>query len=170
MATIELAKVESPVGTLTVASNGSAVCLLHFGSISSEIRALLKKWYPDQRVETGSDPGGAVSVLKRYFAGDLDSLDEIHVELHGTAFQHRVWHALRSVRAGKTTSYAELARRVGSPSAIRAVGAANGANPVAIVLPCHRIIGSNGSLTGYGGGLERKRWLLTHEGVERKLF
>jgi methylated-DNA-[protein]-cysteine S-methyltransferase len=78
-----------------------------------------------------------------------------------------VWMALRTVTAGTTLSYAELAQRVDSPSAVRAVGAANGANPVAVVLPCHRIIGSNGSLTGYGGGLDRKRWLLDHEGVTR---
>ena len=109
-------------------------------------------------------------MLSRYFDGDLASLDEIDVELHGTAFQQRVWNALRTVTVGTTTSYAELARRVGAPAAVRAVGAANGANPVAVVLPCHRIIGSNGSLTGYGGGLERKRWLLHHEGVSRTLF
>ncbi len=89
------------------------------------------------------------------------ALDEVEVELHGTAFQQRVWLALRTVAAGTTTSYAQLASRVGAPSAVRAVGAANGANPVAVVLPCHRIIGSNGSLTGYGGG-GRKRWLLDH--------
>ena len=84
--------------------------------------------------------------------------------MNGTPFQKRVWEALRTVPAGKTASYAELAVRVGSPAAVRAVGAANGANPVAIVVPCHRIIGSNGTLTGYGGGLERKTWLLRHEG------
>ena len=100
----------------------------------------------------------------------MASLDEVDVELHGTDFQQRVWHALRSVAAGTTSSYAELARKVGAPAAVRAVGAANGANPVAVVLPCHRIIGSNGTLTGYGGGLDRKRWLLNHEGVTRTLF
>jgi len=109
-------------------------------------------------------------VLRRYFGGELESLDEIDVELNGTSFQKNVWLALRSVKAGSTMSYSQLAKQVGSPAAVRAVGAANGANPVAVVLPCHRIIGSNGSLTGYGGGLHRKRWLLDHEGVKRTLF
>jgi methylated-DNA-[protein]-cysteine S-methyltransferase len=168
--TIQLATTDSPIGGLTVAARASKVCLVHFGAVSDYVRSALAAWYPGASVERGDDPGGVVSVLSRYFAGDLASLDEIEVELHGTPFQQRVWNALRTVTAGSTTSYAELAGRVGSPTAVRAVGAANGANPVAVVLPCHRIIGSNGSLTGYGGGLERKRWLLDHEGVSRKLF
>ena len=84
--------------------------------------------------------------------------------MNGTSFQKRVWDALRQVPAGKTATYAEIAVLIGSPAAVRAVGAANGANPVAVVVPCHRIIGSNGTLTGYGGGLKRKEWLLRHEG------
>ena len=167
---IHLATTDSPIGELTVAARGSKVCLVHFGPVSAYVRSALSAWYPGAPVEPGEDPGGAVRVLARYFGGDLGSLDEIDVELHGTPFQQRVWNALRTVAAGTTTSYAELAGRVGSPNAVRAVGAANGANPVAVVLPCHRIIGSNGSLTGYGGGLERKRWLLDHEGVSRTLF
>ena len=103
-------------------------------------------------------------VLSRYFDGDLNSLDEIEVEAPAPRSSSACGSALRCVAAGTTTSYAKLADRVGSPSAVRAVGAANGANPVAIVLPCHRIIGSNGSLTGYGGGLDQ-RWLLQHEGA-----
>jgi len=170
MGTIALATVDSPVGLLTVAANGPAVCLLHFGSATAHVRAALATWYPGQPIEARLDPGGAVSVLTRYFSGELASLDEVDVELHGTTFQRRVWNALRSVRAGTTTSYSDLAHRIGAAAAVRAVGAANGANPVAIVLPCHRIIGSNGTLTGYGGGLERKRWLLNHEGVHRALF
>jgi len=167
---IDLATVDSPIGKLTVAARGSKVCLVHFGTVSKYVRSCLAAWYPGVQVRAGDDPGGAVSVLSRYFGGDLTSLDEIDVELHGTSFQQRVWKALRTVTVGTTTSYAELAGRVGSPSAVRAVGAANGANPVAVVLPCHRIIGSSGSLTGYGGGLDRKRWLLNHEGVSRLLF
>ena len=170
MNTIALSTVDSPIGELTVAARGPRVCLVHFGPVSKYVRSALATWYPDVPVEPGDDPGGAVSVLKRYFGGDLASLDEVDVELHGTPFQQRVWNALRTVAAGTTTSYAQLADRVGAPTAVRAVGAANGANPVAVVLPCHRIIGSNGSLTGYGGGLDRKRWLLNHEGVSRTLF
>ena len=105
------------------------------------------------------------AVLSRYFSGECAALESIGVELNGTGFQKKVWQALRRIPSGSTISYAELARRIGEPSAVRAVGAANGANPVALVVPCHRVIGSDGSLTGYGGGLERKRWLLVHEGV-----
>jgi methylated-DNA-[protein]-cysteine S-methyltransferase len=93
----------------------------------------------------------------------LDAIDDIQVEMNGTPFQKRVWEALRHVPAGRTATYSEIAAAIGSPAAVRAVGAANGANPVAVVVPCHRIIGSNGTLTGYGGGLKRKEWLLRHE-------
>jgi methylated-DNA-[protein]-cysteine S-methyltransferase len=102
-------------------------------------------------------------VLSRYFGGELDAIESVGVELNGTEFQKRVWQALRRIPAGSTLSYAEVARRIGDRTAVRAVGAANGANPVAIVVPCHRVIGSDGALTGYGGGLDRKRWLLEHE-------
>src|SRR5208283_2077845 len=97
------------------------------------------------------------------FAGDLRVLDLLPVETGGTAFQRQVWQSLREIPCGTTVSYGQLAERIGRPSAVRAVGLANGANPVAVVVPCHRVIGSNGSLTGYGGGIERKRWLLNHE-------
>ena len=167
---LAIASIDSPIGKLTVASHGNLVCVVHFGPQTPALRASLKRWYPDTSMEEAEDPGGAVGVLRRYFEGDLASLDEIEVELNGTTFQKNVWLALRTVKAGSTMSYAQLAKQVGSPAAVRAVGAANGANPVAVVLPCHRIIGSNGSLTGYGGGLHRKRWLLDHEGVKRTLF
>ena len=170
MGRVDLATVDSPIGELTVAARGSKVCLVHFGPESEQVRRALTSWYPGDAIERAADPGGVVAVLQRYFAGDITSLDEVEVELHGTDFQQRVWLALRSVAAGTTSSYAEQARKVGAPAAVRAVGAANGANPVAVVLPCHRIIGSNGTLTGYGGGLDRKRWLLNHEGVTRTLF
>jgi methylated-DNA-[protein]-cysteine S-methyltransferase len=167
---LQIATIDSPIGRLTVAAHGPRVCLVTFGPASARVRESLKAWYPDATIEPAADPGGVVGVLRRYFDGDLHSLDEVEVELHGTSFQRNVWLALRGVKAGTTLSYAQLAGRVGTPSAVRAVGAANGANPVAVVLPCHRIIGSHGSLTGYGGGLDRKRWLLGHEGVKRTLF
>lgn len=167
---VDIATIDSPLGELTVAAHGRGVCLVHFGPASPGLRATLRSWYPDAELEQSPDPGGAVGVLRRYFGGDLASLDEIEVDLNGTTFQKSVWMALRSVKPGSTMSYSQLAKLVGSPAAVRAVGAANGANPVAVVLPCHRIIGSNGSLTGYGGGLHRKRWLLDHEGVKRTLF
>jgi methylated-DNA-[protein]-cysteine S-methyltransferase len=170
MATVALGALDTPIGTLTIAASGGRVCLVHFGADDERVRAMLGGWYPGAAVEHDRDPAGAATALERYFSGDLGSLDSLAVEVHGTPFQQRVWLALRSVKPGTTRSYSELARQVGAPPAVRAVGAANGANPVAVVLPCHRIIGSNGSLTGYGGGLERKRWLLDHEGVARTLF
>lgn len=162
---IHMASLSSPVGTLTVVARGDRLCLVHFGADDAALRRTLARWYPDAPVEAHPDPAGAVTALARYFRGDLAALDGVAVELNGTPFQRRVWDALRSVRAGHTVSYADLARAVGAPSAVRAVGAANGANPVALVVPCHRVIGANGSLTGYGGGLDRKRWLLRHEGA-----
>lgn len=101
--------------------------------------------------------------LDAYLAGEVAAVDGLWVELRGTDFQRRVWAALRVIRAGTTCSYADIARAIGAPRAVRAVGAANGANPVAIVVPCHRVIGSDGTLTGYAGGVERKAWLLAHE-------
>ena len=109
------------------------------------------------------DPGGATSVLRAYFAGELAAIDRLRVNAEGTEFQRSVWRVLREIPHGQTCSYGELARRIGNPSAVRAVGLANGANPIGIVVPCHRVIGADGSLTGYAGGIERKRWLLAHE-------
>ena len=101
--------------------------------------------------------------LARFFAGDVEAIAPLAVRTNGTDFQRRVWAALRRIPAGRTTTYGELAATIGAPAASRAVGLANGANPIAIVVPCHRVIGANGTLTGYGGGLARKRWLLDHE-------
>ena len=105
--------------------------------------------------------------LREYFSGERQTF-AITLAPHGTPFQLAVWHALREIPYGDTITYAELARRIGKPSAVRAVGAANGANPIPVIVPCHRVIGSNGTLTGYGGGIERKQWLLALEG--RRLF
>jgi methylated-DNA-[protein]-cysteine S-methyltransferase len=103
--------------------------------------------------------------LSAYFAGHVESIDTLAIATGGTTFQRRVWSALRAIPAGRTVSYQALAAAIGHPRAVRAVGAANGANPIGIVVPCHRVVGTDGSLTGYGGGLDRKRWLLSHEGV-----
>ena len=111
------------------------------------------------------NPGGVTGTLARYFDGDLAALDALAVAPAGTDFQRAVWEALRTIPCGATWSYADLARAIGRPTAVRAVGLANGSNPVCVVVPCHRVIGADGSLTGYGGGLTRKRWLLQHEGA-----
>ncbi len=115
------------------------------------------------KLEPAKNPGGLSAALRAYFAGDVKRIDRLPVAWGGTEFQRAVWKALRSIPCGEPVSYGELARRIGRASAVRAVGHANGTNPVSIVVPCHRVIGSDGTLTGYGGGLERKRWLIDHE-------
>jgi methylated-DNA-[protein]-cysteine S-methyltransferase len=159
----------SPIGPLAVAARNGRVCLLHFDARPSAVRAVLGKWYPDEPIEQAADAGRVSAALSDYFGGRLGALDEIEVEMHGTPFQLRVWGALREIPAGGTASYSAIARRIGAGDAVRAVGAANGANPIAVVVPCHRVIGASGHLTGYGGGIDRKRWLLHHEGY-RTLF
>lgn len=114
-------------------------------------------------LETAADRRDATRALAAYFAGDLKAIDRLQVKTNGTPFQHEVWIALRAIPCGTTVSYAQLARQIGRPDAVRAVGLANGANPIGVVVPCHRVIGANGKLTGYGGGIERKAWLLRHE-------
>lgn len=127
------------------------------------MRRLLRLCGHDLAMEPARDPGRCALALDAYFRGELAIIESLSVDAGGTPFQRAVWRALRAIPAGRTMSYAELARHIGCPSAVRAVGRANGANPISVVVPCHRLVGTNGSLTGYGGGLERKRWLLAHE-------
>ena len=114
-------------------------------------------------IQPRRNPSGLTDAISRYFAGELTAIDKLPVQTAGTPFQRNVWQALREIPCGTTISYSALAARIGRPNAVRAVGLANGSNPVGVVVPCHRVIGSDGSLTGYGGGIERKRWLLRHE-------
>ena len=167
---IQVDTIESPIGPLTAGERGARVCLLHFGADRTAVEAALEHWYPGEPRVWQALPS-IRGVLTRYFGGDLGALDGVPVELNGTSFQKSVWQALRRIPAGTTISYSQLAKRIGDPAAVRAVGAANGANPVAVIVPCHRVIGADGTLTGYGGGLDRKQWLLVHEGVTPpKLF
>ena len=126
---------------------------------------LLRQQYKHTQVtiQSATQASPAAQVLQAYFAGDIAAIDSLPVATGGTDFQRQVWSALREIPAGQTLSYGELAQRIGRPKAVRAVGLANGANPVGVVVPCHRVVGSNGALTGYGGGLHRKQWLLAHE-------
>ena len=114
-------------------------------------------------LESTRTPNGMTDAISRYFQGDLAAIDTLPVKTGGTPFQSDVWRALRDIPCGTTVSYSNLAKGIGRPSAVRAVGSANGSNPVGVVVPCHRVIGTDGSLTGYGGGIERKLWLLNHE-------
>ena len=163
--TLKSARLETPVGPIRLFVNERAVCGLEFEDRRPGLLRWLEGRFGRCAVEAQPDPAGAVSGLAAYLAGDLAALDDLVVDTGGTPFQRRVWEQLRRIPAGRTASYAEVAAAIGSPSAVRAVGAANGRNPVSIIVPCHRVIAADGSLCGYGGGLHRKRWLLGHEGV-----
>jgi methylated-DNA-[protein]-cysteine S-methyltransferase len=163
--TLHLGSIASPVGELLVATLGDAVCAIAFEGGEAETHTYLARRYGECGQIQGRVPARLRDALARYFEGDLAAFDGIEAVARGTAFQERAWGALRKIPAGRTASYADIARRIGQPTAVRAVGLANGQNPVPIIIPCHRIIGRDGSLTGFGGGLERKAWLLRHEGA-----
>jgi len=156
-------EVATPIGLVRLAVHDDRICALAFDDGWRRRVTWLERRFGTIELVPADDPAGATSRLEAYFAGALDALDAIAVDPGGTAFQQGVWSALRRVPRGRTVSYRDLATTVGAPAAVRAVGAANGANPVGIVIPCHRVIGTDGGLTGYGGGLWRKRWLLDHE-------
>ena len=162
--TLILDRMESPIGTaLVVTDEAGALRAFNWTDYEPKVRAWIARHYPKARLVEGRGPLRAA--FAAYFAGDAAALDGVKWVASGTAFQLKVWEALCSIPAGETLSYRGLAERIGKPSAVRAVGLANGANPISVVVPCHRVIGANGSLTGYGGGLHRKQWLLAHEGA-----
>jgi len=163
--TLQLESIGSPIGDLVVATMGDAVCAIAFEGGDVETQTYLARRYGDCDQARGPVPARVRAALRNYFDGGMDAFEGIEVVARGTAFQEQVWGALRKIPAGRTASYAELAERIGRPTAVRAVGLANGQNPVPIMIPCHRVIGRDGSLTGFGGGLERKAWLLRHEGA-----
>jgi methylated-DNA-[protein]-cysteine S-methyltransferase len=162
-----LDRLPTPIGTLTIVfDDEDRLRSLDWEDYEARMRRLLRLQYgSDVELRDGSAPKSIRDSLNAYFAGDFSALDAIEVETAGTPFQRKLWTALRGIRPGTTSTYGALAAQIGVPAAVRAVGAANGANPISIVLPCHRVIGSNQRLTGYGGGLHRKHWLLTHEGA-----
>ncbi|MBV9569243.1 MAG: methylated-DNA--[protein]-cysteine S-methyltransferase [Hyphomicrobiales bacterium] len=163
---LHLDRFDTPIGTaLLVTDDEGNLRLLDWEDHEERMRVLLRRRYGSVALEPAFAPAAIRLPLERYFAGELSALAEIPWRTQGTAFQQLVWNALTAIAAGETISYGALAMRIGKASAVRAVGLANGANPVSVVVPCHRVIGSDGSLTGYGGGLERKRWLLRHEGA-----
>lgn len=158
-------RVPSPIGDIMVVSDGENLRALDFDDYEERMLGLLKRHYGDVQLRPTANPGGASDVVRRYLDGHLEAINDVKVATNGTEFQRLVWQHLLRIPAGTTWSYGELARSIGKPKASRAVGLANGSNPIAIVVPCHRVIGANGSLTGYGGGMERKQWLLAHEGA-----
>ncbi|MCU0681497.1 MAG: methylated-DNA--[protein]-cysteine S-methyltransferase [Polyangiaceae bacterium] len=165
-----LGRVSSPLGGILLVSDGEKrLVALDFETHEARMHQLLRRHHGGELPGLVERPAPAVmaSALDAFFAGEVTAIDGLAVHTGGTAFEQTVWAALRGIPAGTTTTYGRLAASLGRPSASRAVGRANGANPVGIVIPCHRVIGADGSLTGYGGGIERKRWLLAHEGGAR---
>jgi methylated-DNA-[protein]-cysteine S-methyltransferase len=166
----------TPLGEMLALAGDEGLCALEFIQVKkrqtpaskerlTRLQARLRRWFPPHDIV---DEDTAVFArtrawLSKYFASEVADVGDLPIDMHGAPFEKRVWQALLEIPAGETMSYGGIAKKLGSAGASRAVGAANGANPIAIIVPCHRVIGSSGSLTGYGGGLERKTWLLDHE-------
>lgn len=161
---VELAQLPSPLGTIHLAVTSKGLCALDFDS-EARLRKQVQRTHPGARIELGDGARPAALRLAAYFDGDLHALKGLATDLVGTAFQKEVWAALLSLKPGQTKSYGELAAAIGRPAAVRAVGGANARNPVALVVPCHRVIAADGTLGGYRAGLRRKAWLLRHEGA-----
>ncbi|MEM9005566.1 MAG: methylated-DNA--[protein]-cysteine S-methyltransferase [Cyanobacteria bacterium P01_F01_bin.86] len=165
MTSLLIDRIPSPIGQIWVVTQNNTLCAVDFEDCEARMRSLLQKRFGPIQLREADNPGGISDRFRAYLAGDLQSLDGIPTATGGTDFQQQVWQALRTIPPGQVATYGELAKQLGRPQAVRAVGRTNGLNPIAIVLPCHRVIGANGKLTGYAGGLARKQWLLAHEGV-----
>ncbi|HKS19652.1 MAG TPA: methylated-DNA--[protein]-cysteine S-methyltransferase, partial [Bradyrhizobium sp.] len=161
-----LDRLRTPIGTALLVSDAAGVlCAFDWEGYEPRMKKLLRLQFGAVTLQEAPTPEQIKAALTDYFDGNLDRLKTINWRVAGTPFQQKVWSALPTIPAGTTMSYGALATKLGMPNATRAVGHANGANPLSVVVPCHRLIGANGSLIKYGGGLERKRWLLKHEGV-----
>jgi methylated-DNA-[protein]-cysteine S-methyltransferase len=156
---------DTPIGTMVLMACDTVLLLLEFEDATDRVAREVAKRFGAIEIVGMANPFGFSERLKAYFAGDLPAIDGIETDGGGTDFQQRVWAELKRIPCGTTISYGELARRLGDRNAMRAVGLANGRNPISIVVPCHRVIGADGSMTGYGGGINRKIWLLRHEGA-----
>lgn len=161
------AEVKTPLGKLQAVASDRGLSALEFSKPDRQrlLTARLERWFPDSVLRKSSNPHltAACHWLDAYFAGDFAALPAIEIDSRGTEFERRVWREMRRLKLGTTISYAALAARAGSPQGPRAAGNASRRNPIALIVPCHRVVGSSGQLTGYGGGLEHKRWLLAHE-------
>lgn len=167
--TFGLDRLETPIGLALLVTDADGVLrALDWEDYAARMKELLRLQYGPVVLKEARAPSRTLKALSAYFKGDLDRLSTIEWRVAGTPFQQKVWHALPKIRAGTTMSYGALAAKLNAPRATRAVGHANGSNPISVVLPCHRLIGADGTLVKYGGGLSRKRWLLEHEGVSLK--
>jgi methylated-DNA-[protein]-cysteine S-methyltransferase len=154
--------VRAPFAGVTAVAGGGALRAVEFGD-EAAVMTTLRRRHPEATWRSGGEAESFAGLLERYLEGDLEALGEAALAPAGTPFQRRVWDEVRRLPAGRTTTYGEIARRLGEPGAMRAVGHANGSNPIPLFIPCHRVVGAGGRLTGYGGGLHIKRWLLGHE-------
>jgi methylated-DNA-[protein]-cysteine S-methyltransferase len=157
----------TPLGDMLALDSGDGLCALEFTGPQrlTRLETRLTRYFPPHDIVDVDTPAiqRTQAWLDAYFAGASADISDLRLDMRGAAFEQRVWAALRAIPPGETTSYGAIAKALGSAGASRAVGMANGANPIAIIVPCHRVIGASGSLTGYGGGLERKTWLIDHE-------
>jgi methylated-DNA-[protein]-cysteine S-methyltransferase len=162
-----LDRLDTPIGVALLVTDAEGLLrALDWEDYAPRMKELLRLHHGATMLREGKAPKHLKAALAGYFKGDIDRLSAVQWRVAGTPFQQKVWTALPQIPAGTTMSYGALAARIGTPSAVRAVGHANGSNPISVVVPCHRLIGADGSLVKYGGGLDRKRWLLRHEGVE----
>jgi len=165
--TFGLDRLDTPIGVaLLVTDSDGVLRALDWEDFEPRMKELLRLHYGAVTLASGSAPKAMRAALSAYFDGEFAALKTIAWRVAGTPFQRKVWTALPNIPAGQTMSYGGLAAKLGAPNAMRAVGHANGSNPISVVIPCHRLIGADGSLVKYGGGLHRKQWLLRHEGVE----
>ena len=166
---LTLDRMDTPVGeAIVVTDEAGFLRLFQWIDEGGRREGLVRRYYPTAPIIDGPAPSAIRAAIETYFAGDVHALETISWRSAGTAFQETVWRALCDIPVGTTISYGELARRIDNPKAVRAVGLANGANPNGLIVPCHRVIGADGTLTGYGGGLHRKTWLLRHESAAFK--
>ncbi|MGQ0484184.1 MAG: methylated-DNA--[protein]-cysteine S-methyltransferase [Hyphomicrobiales bacterium] len=165
MITVLTDRIETPLGPMLLLARDGMLIGLEFDDQPERIARDLRLRYGASERFPAVNPHGYSDRIRAYFAGHLAAIDDIPADGGGTEFQRRVWVELRRIPSGKTSSYGALAKRLGNANATRAVGLACGRNPIAVVVPCHRVIGADGSLTGYGGGIGRKKWLLCHEGI-----
>lgn len=171
MQTFFIDRLSSPAGELVlIADEKGAMRALDWSDHYERLMRLLERHYRTEGflLQDQGNPSGLTEIMQRYFAGELAVIESVPVMTAGTEFQRSVWQQLRKIPCGETITYSELAKRIGRASACRAVGSANGANPISIVIPCHRVIGAQGEMSGYAGGVERKKWLLAHEGFLAK--
>lgn len=166
---LHIDEIDSPIGALCAVTTQSHLIALDFEDCRERMSKYLSASYGEVNLHKHPDPLGVCTNIQAYLDGNLDALDDIDVEPRGTPFQLAVWRELRRIPVGETRSYGQLAARLGQPGASRAVGMANHRNPIGIVVPCHRVIGADGKLTGYAGGVTRKQWLLEHEKVAGQL-